>query len=305
MRLKSRRKKNVLNNLVSLTWDDFKALTKIRLAFSVVFSSLAGYLLAAYKIDAFEIYLLLAGGFFLVAASNIYNQVIEIQLDAKMKRTSNRPLPKGRVKPKTALLMAVAFTLLGAFHLYHLNGQTAFFGLLSTALYVLFYTPLKTKTPLAVFVGAIPGAIPFMLGWVAVTNDFGIETGTLFMIQFFWQFPHFWALGWMLHEDYQKAGINMLPTRKRDKSTALQVVLYSLWTIIISIFPVTGLTGDLKLSISSAIIVLILGLVLLFYSINLYNKMNVDAAKKLFTVSILYLTLLQLTYLIDKIYIWI
>jgi protoheme IX farnesyltransferase len=109
----------------------------------------------------------------------------------------------------------------------------------------------------------------------------------------------------MLHEDYQKAGINMLPTRKRDKSTALQVVLYSLWTIIISIFPVTGLTGDLKLSISSAIIVLILGLVLLFYSINLYNKMNVDAAKKLFTVSILYLTLLQLTYLIDKIYIWI
>ena len=109
----------------------------------------------------------------------------------------------------------------------------------------------------------------------------------------------------MLHEDYQKAGINMLPTRKRDKSTALQVVLYSLWTIIISIFPVTGLTGDLKLSISSAIIVLILGVVLLFYSINLYNKMNVDAAKKLFTVSILYLTLLQLTYLIDKIYIWI
>ena len=125
------------------------------------------------------------------------------------------------------------------------------------------------------------------------------------MIQFFWQFPHFWALGWMLHDDYQKAEINMLPTRKRDKSTALQIVLYSLWTIIISIFPVTGLTGDLRLSIYSAVIVLILGLVMLYYSINLYNKMNINAAKKLFTISIFYLTLLQITYLLDKIYIWI
>jgi protoheme IX farnesyltransferase len=160
-------------------------------------------------------------------------------------------------------------------------------------------------TPLSVFVGAFPGAIPFMLGWVAASNSFGIEPGTLFMIQFFWQFPHFWALGWMLHDDYQKAGINMLPTRKRDKSTALQIVLYSLWTIIISIFPVTGLTGDLRLSIYSAVIVLILGLVMLYYSINLYNKMNINAAKKLFTISIFYLTLLQITYLLDKIYIWI
>ena len=109
----------------------------------------------------------------------------------------------------------------------------------------------------------------------------------------------------MLHEDYQKAGINMLPTRKRDKSTALQIVLYSLWTIIISIFPVTGLTGDLRLSVTSAIVVVILGVVMLYYSINLYNKMDISAAKKLFTVSIIYLTLLQLTYLIDKIYLWI
>lgn len=299
MRLKSRRKKNVLNNLVSLTWDDFKALTKIRLAFSVVFSSLAGYLLAAYKIDAFEIYLLLAGGFFLVAASNIYNQVIEIQLDAKMKRTSNRPLPKGRVKPKTALLMAVAFTLLGAFHLYHLNGQTAFFGLLSTALYVLFYTPLKTKTPLAVFVGAIPGAIPFMLGWVAVTNDFGIETGTLFMIQFFWQFPHFWALGWMLDEDYKAGGFKMLPTLKKDQSTALQIIYYTFWTILSSIIPYFGFTGRLILSLPAMLCILLLGLFMLYPALQLYRFQETIFARKLMLHSVIYITLIQVIYVVD------
>jgi protoheme IX farnesyltransferase len=239
------------------------------------------------------------GGYCMVGASNSFNQIIEKDIDSLMERTKNRPIPSNRIKVNLAFYISIILTLLGIIVLYKINPRTALFGAISIFIYTCLYTPLKPITPLSVFVGAFPGAIPFMLGWVAATNSFGIEPGTLFMIQ------HFWALGWKLHEDYQKAGINMLPTRKRDKSTALQVVLYSLWTIIISIFPVTGLTGDLKLSISSAIIVLILGLVLLFYSINLYNKMNVDAAKKLFTVSILYLTLLQLTYLIDKIYIWI
>ena len=265
----------------------------------MVFSSLAGYLLAAYKIDAFEIYLLLVGGFFLVAASNIYNQVIEIQLDAKMKRTSNRPLPKGRVKPKTALLMAVAFTLLGAFHLYYLNGQTAFFGLLSTALYVLFYTPLKTKTPLAVFVGAIPGAIPFMLGWVAVTNDFGIETGTLFMIQFFWQFPHFWALGWMLDEDYKAGGFKMLPTLKKDQSTALQIIYYTFWTILSSIIPYFGFTGRLILSLPAMLCILLLGLFMLYPALQLYRFQETIFARKLMLHSVIYITLIQVIYVVD------
>lgn len=288
-----------MNNLVSLTWSDFKALTKIRLAFSVVFSSLAGYLLAAYNIDAFEIYLLLAGGFFLVAASNIYNQVIEIQLDAKMQRTSNRPLPKGRVHPNTALFIAVFFTLLGAFHLYYLNGQTAFFGLLSTALYVLFYTPLKTKTPLAVFVGAIPGAIPFMLGWVAVTDDFGIETGTLFMIQFFWQFPHFWALGWMLDEDYKAGGFKMLPTLKKDQSTALQIIYYTFWTILSSIIPYFGFTGRLILSLPAMLCVLLLGLFMLYPALQLYRFQETIFARKLMLHSVIYITLIQVIYVID------
>ena len=283
----------------------FLDLTKARLAISVVFSSVVGYLLAVDSFDFYTLTLLSIGGYCMVGASNSFNQIIERDIDALMDRTKNRPIPSNKISVNTAFYISVILTLIGIVVLYKINPRTALFGAISIFIYTCLYTPLKPLTPLSVFVGAFPGAIPFMLGWVAASNSFGIEPGTLFMIQFFWQFPHFWALGWMLHEDYQKAGINMLPTRKRDKSTALQIVLYSLWTIIISIFPVTGLTGDLRLSITSAIVVVILGVVMLFYSINLYNKMDISAAKKLFTASIIYLTLLQLTYLIDKIYLWI
>ena len=282
----------------------FFELTKARLAISVVFSSVVGYLLAVDSFDLYTLFLLSVGGYCMVGASNSFNQIIEKDIDALMDRTKNRPIPSKKMSVSTAFYISIILTLIGIVVLYKINPRTALFGAISIFIYTCLYTPLKTITPLSVFVGAFPGAIPFMLGWVAATNSFGIEPGTLFMIQFFWQFPHFWALGWMLHDDYQKAGINMLPTKKRDKSTALQIVLYSLWTIIISVFPVTGLTGDLRLSVWSAVVVLILGLVMLFYSINLYNKMNVAAAKKLFTVSILYLTLLQITYLIDKMYLW-
>ena len=282
----------------------FFELTKARLAISVVFSSVVGYLLAVDSFDLYTLFLLALGGYCMVGASNSFNQIIEKDIDSLMDRTKNRPIPSNKMSVNTAFYISIILTLIGIVVLYKINPRTALFGAISIFIYTCLYTPLKTITPLSVFVGAFPGAIPFMLGWVAATNNFGIEPGTLFMIQFFWQFPHFWALGWMLHDDYQKAGINMLPTKKRDKSTALQIVLYSLWTIIISVFPVTGLTGDLRLSVWSAVIVLILGLVMLFYSINLYNRMNVAAAKKLFTVSILYLTLLQITYLIDKTYLW-
>ncbi|MBT3524313.1 MAG: protoheme IX farnesyltransferase [Flavobacteriaceae bacterium] len=282
----------------------FFELTKARLAISVVFSSVVGYLLAVDSFDLYTLFLLALGGYCMVGASNSFNQIIEKDIDSLMDRTKNRPIPSKKMSVSTAFYISIILTLIGIVVLYKINPRTALFGAISIFIYTCLYTPLKTITPLSVFVGAFPGAIPFMLGWVAATNNFGIEPGTLFMIQFFWQFPHFWALGWMLHDDYQKAGINMLPTKKRDKSTALQIVLYSLWTIIISVFPVTGLTGDLRLSVWSAVIVLILGLVMLFYSINLYNRMNVAAAKKLFTVSILYLTLLQITYLIDKMYLW-
>jgi protoheme IX farnesyltransferase len=292
-----------LKNTPLLMLKDFFELTKARLAISVVFSSLAGYLIAANSYDFSIIILLVVGGYCMVGASNSFNQIIEKDLDALMDRTRNRPIPAGRVSVSVAFVISVLLTFTGIVVLYKINPKTALFGAISIFIYTCLYTPLKTVTPLSVFVGAFPGAIPFMLGWVAATNNFGIEAGALFTIQFFWQFPHFWALGWMLDEDYKKAGISMLPTKKKDKATALQTVVYTIWMIMISIFPVSGLTGDLHLSVFSAILIGIIGLVMLYFSVNLYTKMTTESAKNLFTASVVCLTLVQIVYVIDKIYI--
>jgi protoheme IX farnesyltransferase len=279
---------------------DFKEITKMRLSLSVVFSSVAGYFLGADTISLKIVLLLALGGYFMVGASNAFNQIIEKDLDALMHRTKNRPVASGRMTVNTAFLIACVFTILGIGILYSINAQTAMFGAISIFLYTSVYTPLKTKTPLSVFVGAIPGAIPFMLGWVAATDNFGIEPGTLFALQFFWQFPHFWAIGWFLFEDYKRGGFFMLPTGKQDKGTAVQTILYTVWTILVSIVPVFGVTGQLKLSIVAAIIVLSLGLVMLYYAIQLYKKMTEKAAKQLMLSSVLYITLIQIVYVIDK-----
>ena len=278
----------------------FTSLTKARLALSVVFSSIAGYFLAVDVVDFNELILLVVGGYSIVGASNSFNQIIEKDKDALMDRTKNRPLPAKEITTQNAFWISVFLTLIGLLCLYFINYKTVFFAAISVFLYTCVYTPLKPITPLSVFVGAIPGAIPFMLGWVAATGSFGIEPGTLFMIQFFWQFPHFWALGWMLDDDYKKAGFIMLPTGNRDKSTALQIILYIIWMMIISVFPYTGLTGDLTLSFGSTIAILTLGIIMLVLAINLYNKMDISSARKLFYSSILYLTLIQIIYLIDK-----
>lgn len=279
---------------------DFKEITKMRLALSVVFSSLAGYLLGVDTVDFKTLILLAFGGYFMVGASNAFNQIIEKDLDALMNRTKNRPIPAGRMSVTTAFIIASVFTVLGIVILYTINKQTAMFGAISIFLYTCVYTPLKTKTPIAVFVGAIPGAIPFMLGWVAATDDFGIEPGTLFALQFFWQFPHFWAIGWFLFEDYKRGGFFMLPTGKQDKGTAVQTIMYTIWTLLVSIVPVFGFTGKLQLSIVAAIIVFILGLGMLYYAIQLFKKMTEKAAKTLMLASVSYITLVQIVYVIDK-----
>jgi protoheme IX farnesyltransferase len=278
----------------------FFSLTKARLALSVVFSSVAGYILAVDQIIVQELIFLIFGGYCIVGASNSFNQIIEKDKDKLMDRTKSRPLPTKQITTQIAFWISVILTLIGLFMLYMINYKTVFFAGLSVFLYTCIYTPLKPVTPLSVFIGAIPGAIPFMLGWVAGTNKFGIEPGTLFMIQFFWQFPHFWSLGWMLDDDYKKAGFNMLPTGNRDKKTALQIIFYTIWMIIITVFPVSGLTGDLSIKFGSAIVVLILGIIILVLGINLYNKMDINSAKKLFYGSVFYLTLIQIVYIIDK-----
>jgi protoheme IX farnesyltransferase len=203
--------------------------------------------------------------------------------------------------PNVALVVASILTLIGIALLYTINPKTAMFGAISIFLYTSIYTPLKTVTPLSVFVGAIPGAIPFMLGWVAATGNFGIEAGTLFLIQFFWQFPHFWAIGWFLFEDYEKAGFFMLPTGKKDKGTALQILLYTVWLIIASLLPSLGYTGQLYISPVAAVLVFLLGLWMLFYAVKLYQSRTAKAARTLMLVSVSYITLLQLIYIFDKI----
>lgn len=288
------------SNSFALVFADFKEITKARLAISVVFSSVAGYFLGAYELNMVSILLLAFGGYCMVGASNAYNQIIEKDLDALMSRTKNRPIPAGRMSSRTAMAIAIVLTILGVISLYFLNPKTAMFGAISIFLYTSVYTPLKTKTPLAVFVGAFPGAIPFMLGWVAATNDFGIEPGTLFMIQFFWQFPHFWALGWMLDEDYKKGGFKMLPTGKKDTGTALQIIMYTIWMMVISIIPVFGITGRLTLSVPAAVLIFLMGGVMLFFALQLYSKRDNVSARKLMLASVTYITLMQVVYVIDK-----
>lgn len=295
----------ILNSSTSFL-SNFKAVTKMGLSLSVVFSSVAGYLLAAESIHLFTLFLLAIGGYFMVGASNVFNQIIERDLDALMDRTKNRPIPTGRMSVSYAFVLAVILTIAGLTILYIINERTAMFGAISICLYTSAYTPLKTKTPLSVFVGAIPGAVPFMLGWVAATGKFGIESGVLFMLQFFWQFPHFWAIGWFLHKDYQKAGFNMLPTGKRDKGTALQSIIYTAWTVLISIVPVFGFTGSLRLSVLAAIIVSACGLLFLHYGFQLFKNQTEKAARQLMLASVVYITFIQIIYVLDKfIRLWI
>jgi protoheme IX farnesyltransferase len=286
--------------IFSVVFADFKEITKTGLAISVVFSSIAGYFLGAEQINFTALVLLTLGGYCLVGASNAFNQVIEKDLDGLMHRTKNRPLPSGRMSVNTALSIAIVMALAGIILLYILNPKTAMFGSISIFLYTCVYTPLKTKTPLAVFVGAFPGAIPFMLGWVAATNDFGIEPGTLFMIQFFWQFPHFWAIAWMLDEDYKRGGFKMLPTGAKDKGTALQIIMYTIWMMVISIVPVFGITGRFHISVTAAVLAFLMGMVMLVFALLLYERRDNLSAKKLMLASVSYITLLQVVYVVDK-----
>ncbi len=275
-------------------------LGKLRLGMSVVFSSVAGYLLGYQEFSWFDLIMLSAGGVLVVAASNAFNQIYEVEQDSLMNRTKNRPLPAGTLTVAQAYTAAISALLIGLFMLYSINVLSAFFGGISALLYAAVYTPLKARTSLAVFVGAFPGAIPYMLGWVAARNDFDIETGTLFAQQFFWQFPHFWAIAWFSFEDYKKAGYNLLPSGAKDRSTQLYIIVYTVWMIAVGILPAFGITGDLTLSYMGAAFVLLLGLWVLANGVRLLKSGDDKAARKLMLSSIGYLTGMQIIYVIDR-----
>jgi protoheme IX farnesyltransferase len=219
-----------------------------------------------------------------------------------MKRTQNRPLPKKEITPKFALFLAILSALIGLIFMYLINLKVAILAAVSIFLYTAIYTPMKLISPLSVFVGAIPGAFPFMIGWVAATNDIGIEALTLFLMQFFWQFPHFWSIGWSQNSDYEKAGFKMLPTGRKDKSTSAQILFYSIWAVLVSIVPFFGITGELKLSIVGVLAVFALGAILIYKSYILFLDGKNQNAKKLMLTSVIYLTFIQLTFLFDKIF---
>ena len=278
---------------------DFREITKARLAISVVFSSVAGFMLGIYDLHSLDWMVLLklaVGGYCMVGASNAYNQVIEKDLDALMDRTKNRPVPAGRMSPPIALVIASFLTIVGISLLYTINPKTAMFGAISIFLYTSIYTPLKTMTSLSVFVGAFPGAIPFMLGWVAATGEFGIEAGTLFLIQFFWQFPHFWAIAWLGNDDYVKAGFKMLPSGGKTLRTSIQILTYTMFLLPIGLMPyVYGMAGS-----TSAIIIFVCGLLFLIPAWLLVKKGDNKSALMLMFSSFFYLPIVQLALLFDK-----
>lgn len=279
---------------------DLGLLLKFRLAFSVVISAVAGYLIAAPEIELLNLILLTLGGFAVVGSSNAFNQVWETQQDGLMGRTQNRPLPAGRMTRTVALLWAVAFGAAGIAALAMLNGKTAAFGALSLLIYVLVYTPLKAKSPWAVLVGAVPGAIPFMLGWVAATGSFGLEPGVLFAYQFVWQFPHFWAIAWLSYDDYAKAGYYLLPNRVKDSLATRMTLFYTFWMILISLMPAWGLAGTFTLDVWAAVATGILGLDVLYHAVRHWRDQEDASARALMFSTIRYLPLVQTIWVLDR-----
>jgi protoheme IX farnesyltransferase len=271
--------------------------TKFRLSFLVIISALSGYLFAGGH-DLKEITLLMIGGTLVTAASNGANQIWERDIDKKMTRTAKRPLPMGWMSKQEAILICVISLVLGEFLLCLINLNSALLGFSAFFIYVFIYTPMKQKTAWAVFVGAIPGAVPPLLGAIAATNEFGFVPGILFFVQFTWQFPHFWAIAWVLHEDYQKAGFFLLPSSSgKSKASAFHIATYSLALIPFSLAPwFYGLTGNITLIVGSLI-----GGAFFLLAYRLYNSCLDSDAKKLMFASFVYLPIIQFTYVFDKI----
>ena len=276
----------------------YTELMKLRLSSLVIYSAVLGYMIAPGEIDYLVLVWLSIGGAFVTGASNAFNQIIERDLDKIMERTQGRPLPSGRLSVNEALIFSIVVGIIGVGSLFMINGLCAWLGLLAMVLYVLTYTPLKTVTPLSVFVGAIPGSFPPMLGYVAATASFGLEAGVLFAVQFFWQFPHFWAIAWKLNDDYLKAGFKMLPSLGgRDKKSAFQILIYTAMMLPMGATPyLIGMSNVYSVPLS-----IVLLLPMLIHSVRLYLSLEMQFAKKVMFASFYYLPLIQVIYLITKI----
>lgn len=274
-------------------------LVKFRLNLLVVFTSGIGYVIGSGAYFTWSGLLLLSlGGFLITGAANTLNQVLEKDYDKMMPRTSNRPLPTGRMTVSTAVLAAGFMSLLGIFFLAMFNPLTALIGTVSLIIYAFVYTPVKRISSFAVTIGAIPGALPPMIGWVAATGTLGSEAIILFAIQFFWQFPHFWAIGWLQHDAYKKAGYHLLPSKGgRDKSSALHCFIYAIFLIPISLFVGwTGMVSWLVVGIITAT-----ALYYTYYAWKFYQACTMEAARKLMFSSFFYLPIVMIALLLGVI----
>lgn len=278
---------------------DFYDLLKVRLTGVVVFSGIFGYLLGTKDASAIEIIALALGSFMITGSANTINQILEKEYDKIMKRTQNRPLPLGIISRTEAVIYASVLAILGGGVMFlFLNAYSALLSLLSLVLYAFVYTPLKRITPLSVLVGAFPGAFPPMIGWVAATGFIGIEGLILFALQFMWQFPHFWAIAWVADNDYKKAGFKMLPFNgDKDVNTAIQISIYTMFLLPIGFLPTQfGMTGMI-----SGIVAALAGAGFLFQTFGLIKEKTDKAALKIMFTSFIYLPIVQLVYLFDKI----
>lgn len=278
-------------------------LFKLRLATLVVVSAAFGFLTGAETVSFAQLLVLCVGGTLLTGGSNGLNQVWEREADQLMARTAGRPIPTARLSVTESIIWSGAAAILGIFLLwYFLNTASGVLGLLAFFIYVFLYTPLKKVTNLAVFVGAIPGAIPPMLGYVAATNDYGIEAGSLFAMQFMWQFPHFWAIAWVLHDDYRKAGYSLLPLHEGKTSrSAFIILIYTLFLIPVSLMPAFFPIGAPVCGSAAQVIALVSGLVMAWYAFRLWRDLQPVSAKRLMFASFFYLPAVQLAYWLDRI----
>jgi protoheme IX farnesyltransferase len=283
---------------------DFSKLIKTRLTLLVVFSASISYLIGLKQDHALnwgqlEIWkhwlTLIIGGFLVTSAANCFNEIIEKDLDKLMKRTMDRPMPAGRMTTGQGLVLGLFMGIAGTYLLGTLNLTTGYLSVFSVLLYAFAYTPLKRKSPIAVFVGAIPGALPPLIGYVAAHGKIDSIALILFGIQFVWQFPHFWAIAWVLDDDYKLAGFRLLPSGKRNLTSAVVAFLFTLALLPVSLLPTFyGYGGYYVGGVS-----LLFSLIFLYQAFNLLRTLEITAARKLMFGSFLYLPVVQLMFLFD------
>lgn len=281
-----------------MTWNDFSKLIKFRLTFLVVFSASISFLIGS-KVNGEIVWknwaLLIIGGFLVTAAANGFNEIIEKDLDKLMRRTADRPLPSGKITNGQALVLSLIMGIGGTYILGHLNLTTGYLSVFSIFLYAFVYTPAKRKSPVAVFIGAIPGALPPLIGYVAAHEKIDYIALILFGIQFVWQFPHFWAIAWVLDDDYKLAGFRLLPTGKRDATSALITFVFTLVLVPVSLLPTYYGFGGLYVGAVS----LIASFAFLYFAFNLLLKQDISSAQKVMYASFFYLPVVQLALLFD------